>query len=52
MVMSYYKRLLGETPERAGGPSVREANDDFARMLNQRYSLFGPLNDHRGRTYR
>jgi hypothetical protein len=49
---SYYKRLLGQSQERSGGPSLREANDDFARMLNQRYSLFGPLIDQRGRHQR
>ncbi len=52
MAMSYYKRLLGQGQDRQGGPSIREANDDFARMLDQRYTLFGPLNDHRGRHYR
>jgi hypothetical protein len=51
-MMSYYKRLLGQSNDRTGGPSLREANDDFARMLNQRYSLFGPLTDQRGRHHR
>ncbi len=45
--MSYYKRLLGQW--RDGGPSHREASDDFARMLDSRYRLFRPLRDHRAR---
>ena len=49
---SYYKRLLGQSQDRTGGPSLSEANDDFARMLNQRYSLLGSLTDQRGRHYR
>ena len=51
-MMSYYKRLLGESQNRQGGPSINEANDDFARMLDQRYGVFRPLSDHRGRQYR
>lgn len=49
---SYYKRLLGQSQDRTGGPSLSEANDDFARMLNQRYSLLGSLTDQRGRHHR
>ena len=48
--MNYYKRLLGQQQE--GGPSLREANEDFARLTESRYGLFGPINDHRARHYR
>lgn len=51
-MMSYYKRLLGQSHDRAGSPSLSEANDDFARMLNQRYTMFGPLSEPRGRNHR
>lgn len=50
--MSYYKRLLGQARNPQGGPSISEANDDFARMLNQRYGIYGPLGDRGGRHYR
>ncbi len=49
--MSYYKRLLS-LGRNGGGPSYREANDDYARMLDARYTLFRPLADHRVRRYR
>lgn len=48
--MNYYKRLLGQA--RDGAPSFREANDDYARMLDARYAIFRPLGDHRGRHHR
>jgi len=47
-MMSYYKRLLGQG--RTGSPSVDEANEDFARMLDARYPAIRHLGDH-GRRY-
>lgn len=51
-MMSYYKRLLGEGHGREGGPSLREANQDFVRMLDSQYGSLMPLSDHRVRRYR
>ena len=48
--MSYYKRLLSQ--DREGSPSMREANDDFVRMLNAQYGFLRPLSDHRVRRHR
>jgi hypothetical protein len=46
-MMTYYKRLLGQQAPHSGGPTFREANDDFARMLDQQHGIFGPLRDRR-----
>jgi hypothetical protein len=47
MVMSYYKRLMGQARE--GAPSYREANEDYIRMLDSQYGILGPLSDPRAR---
>ena len=47
-MMSYYKRLMGQG--RAGSPSLHEANEDFARMLDTRYPALRSLGDP-GRRY-
>ena len=46
-MMSYYKRLLSQ--QRDGGPSFKEANDDFARMIDSQYGVLGPISDPRVR---
>ena len=51
-MFSYYKRLLGEGRNHEGGPSFREANDDFTRLLESQYSYIRPLSDHRTRHHR
>lgn len=51
-MMSYYKRLLGQDHGREGGPSLREANQDFVRMLDSQYGSLMPLSDHRVRRQR
>ncbi|MDA0352759.1 MAG: hypothetical protein O3A10_11185 [Chloroflexi bacterium] len=49
-MMSYYRRLLDQN--RDGGPSFREANDDFVRMLDAQYGVMRPLSDNRVRRHR
>jgi len=41
-MMGYYERLLRHNRGRGGDPTLREANEDFVRMLDARYSLFLP----------
>lgn len=51
-MFNYYKRLLGESRNHEGGPSFREANEDFARLLESQHSYIRSQSDHRTRHHR